>query len=72
MSILYDGLPSNGLGFSRAPASTASLDRESVWQKTYDLDRPSRGVGWKPVLGRRPLLRQTEACAAHAHRYGCD
>ena len=44
--------PPTALRISRTPASATSIDRESVFQKTSDLDRPSRGVGWMRLLGR--------------------
>jgi hypothetical protein len=43
----------NGLPISRAPARITSLDRENGFQKTPDLERPSRGVGCMGVLARR-------------------
>ena len=40
--------PSNALPISRAPAELGQIDRKSNLQKTYDLDRPNRGVGCIP------------------------
>jgi len=47
----FDGTPPNGLRISRAPARVTLIDWESNLQKTPDLDRPSRGVGWMRLLG---------------------
>src|SRR6266511_3544166 len=37
-----------------APARKASISRESVLQKTPDLERPGRAVGYTRLLGRSP------------------
>ena len=44
----------NGLRVSRAPASTASIGRESDPQKTNDLERPSRGGRLHALVGPPP------------------
>jgi hypothetical protein len=45
-----DRLPSN-LRFSRAPTRVTLISQERGLQKTNDLERTGRGVGWKRKFG---------------------
>ena len=58
MMLMQRWKPPNGLPISRAPARATVIDRETNFQKTPDLDRPSRGVGCMGGLGGGSSVRR--------------